>query len=91
MKQLIAIIALLAATSAHASVVGANHGNHSAAGLGPAGGQHAAGQAGAISNAGTAGQSGNGGSYSMVDNYQPWPQSEMAQFQKKEFVVYTGD
>jgi hypothetical protein len=64
MKQLIAIVALLVATSAHASVVGASHGNHSGAGLGPAGGQHAAGQAaqaGATSNAGTAGQSRNGG------------------------------
>ena len=68
MKQLIATIALLVATSAHSSVVGANHGNHSAAGLGPAGGQSVAGQAAkstsakSSSSAGSAGQSGGNGS-----------------------------
>jgi len=68
MKQLIAIVALLAAASAHASVVGASHGNHSGAGLGPAGGQAAAGQAAksgasnASASSGGAGQSGGNGS-----------------------------
>jgi len=65
MKQLLVVVAMLVATSAHASHVGASHGNHSGAGLGPAGGQSAPGQAahaGATSNAGTAGQSGGNGS-----------------------------
>lgn len=45
--------------------------------------------ANAASHGANAGQSGNGGSYwspqpdsSLVDAYQPWPESEMRKFQK---------
>lgn len=33
---------------------------------------------------------GNGGRYSMVDEYQPWKQEEMKQYQKKEWTPYDG-
>lgn len=40
-----------------------------------------------------AAQSGNGGrnSPSVVDDYQPWPESEMRQYQKPHWTPYTGE
>jgi len=65
MKQVLVVCAMLVATTAHASHVGASRGNHGPAGLGPAGGQAAAGQASnssaSASSSGSSGQSeGNG-------------------------------
>ncbi|WP_433705781.1 hypothetical protein [Paraburkholderia sacchari] len=52
----------------------------------------------AAAQASHAGQSGQGGSYwkpdlnaSVVDAYQPWPESEMRQFQKPHWEPYQGD
>jgi hypothetical protein len=97
MRNRIALVlaSLVVATSAHAtSVGGGKHGNHSGYGLGP--GSTAAGEAaaargwGAGANVGATQSGSNGGRYSMVDNYQPWPEDEMRQFQKPAFVPYTG-
>lgn len=90
MKQLLAIIALLVVGHANASQVGASHGNHGGGGFGPSGGQAAAGQAASVGSKGAAQSGSNGGRYSMVDSYQPWPQSEMQQFAKPHFETYTG-
>lgn len=40
-----------------------------------------------------AAQSGNGGrnSPSVVDDYQPWPESEMRQFEKAQWQPYQGE
>lgn len=35
--------------------------------------------------------SGAGGRASLVDGYQPWPQSEMQQFAKPRFIPYAGE
>lgn len=73
----------------HASNAQANHGHHSGGNMGAVGA--AAGAFGGSANAmgSSAGSAGNGGSYgdwylrtSPVDNYQPWPQEQMHQFQK---------
>ena len=52
----------------------------------------------AASQASHGGQNGRGGSYwtpaqnaSLVDAYQPWPQSEMASFAKPKWEPYAGD
>jgi hypothetical protein len=46
---------------------------------------------GGSQSAASAGASqGNGGRYSAVDEYQPWPQEEMKQYQKKEWTPYDG-
>jgi hypothetical protein len=82
-----AVVAVLfLSTSAFASTVGAAHGHHGGGNSGAVGAS--VGAAGGNSGA-ASGQSGAGGSYwapnpraSVVDAYQPWPQSEMAQFQK---------
>lgn len=43
--------------------------------------------------AAAASQSGNGGrnSPSVVDDYQPWPESEMRQYQKPHWTPYEGE
>ena len=94
MKPITAILLLALATSAHAATTSANHGHHGGLGNGAIG--SAGPGAGATSSA-AAGQSGNGSSYgdwylrtSAVDNYQPWPQSEVHQFQKPQWTPYAG-
>jgi hypothetical protein len=81
----VAVISL--STPAFASTVGAAHGHHGGGNNGAVGAS--SGAFGGGSAAGSAGQSGMGGSYwapnpdaSPVDAYQPWPQSQMKQFQK---------
>lgn len=77
----------LIANYAHASTATASHGHHGGGNNGAVGA--AAGSFGGNASAGQAGQSGQGGSYfsprlnsSLIDDYQPYPQSEMKQFQK---------
>ena len=86
MKTLLLTFFLIA-TQAHASVARGEHGHHGAT-LGSTASAHAAatGMVGA-----PAAQSGNGSRYSMVDDFQPWPQAEMAQFQKPKFIPYAGE
>jgi uncharacterized membrane protein len=82
---ILALAALSFSAHSFAQTASANHGHHG-------GGNHGAMGAAAGASAGGssgAGQSGMGGSYwapnpnaSVVDAYQPWPQSEMRQFQK---------
>lgn len=86
MKTLIFVLALsLCPLAFAASNSQGPHGGIAAA-RGLAAGRAAA---NAASHGANAGQSGNGGSYwspqpdsSLVDAYQPWPQSEMRKFQK---------
>jgi hypothetical protein len=87
MKSFAAILLLALASSAHASNASANQGHHGGGNNGAMGA--AAGSFGGQSAA--VGQSGNGGRYSMVDQYQPWPESEMASFQKPHWTPYQGD
>ncbi|MDR6393490.1 hypothetical protein [Paraburkholderia phenoliruptrix] len=87
MKLPLLLAAMVFSAQAIASTASANHGHH--------GGSHGAVGAAAASFGGSAAsQSGNGGRASVVyaeDNYQPWPQIEMQQFQKPKFVPYTGE
>lgn len=84
MKPTLILAALLLSANAMAAAPhAANHGHHA----GPANGQFGH----ATSSASTsAAQSGNGGRASLVDDYQPWPQAEMAQFAKPTFTPYDG-
>jgi len=84
MKLTLALLAMALVTSAHAGAVAGRSGT--------SGGQQTGGYSSAASHGTAAGQSGNatGRAYfapvldgSVVDQYQPWPQSEMRQFQKK--------
>lgn len=88
MRSLLLTLFLALATSAHASTASANQGHHGGGNMGAVGA--AAGAFGGSTSA-AASQSGNGSRYSMVDAYQPWPQSEMQQFQKPKFVPYAGE
>lgn len=89
MKLPLLLAALVFSAQAIASTASASYGHH--------GGSHGAVGAAAASFGGSANasaQSGNGGRASVVyaeDNYQPWPQAEMAKFQKPKFVPYTGE
>jgi hypothetical protein len=86
MKTLL-IALLLITTQAHASAVARGEHGHHGATLGSSASHAAAtGMVGA-----PAAQSGNGSRYSLVDEYQPWPQAEMAQFQKPHWTSYTGE
>lgn len=86
-------------TPAHASTASANHGHHGGGNSGAVGA--AAGAFGGSSSASAAGNSasgGNGGSYgdfylraSPVDNFQPYPESEMRQYQKAAFVPFDSE
>lgn len=99
MKTLI-LSALFISSIAHAQLgSGGPHGGIAAARAG--GFSHGVASNGSFGSAarGTAaaGQSGQGGQYgwinldsSLVDQYQPWPESEMRQFQKAHWEPYTG-
>lgn len=86
MKPLLLTLLLALSTAANASTTSANHGHHgsNSGAVGAAPGAFGGSQA-------AAGQSGNGGRYSMVDEYQAFPESEMRQFQKPRWVPYSGD
>jgi hypothetical protein len=86
MKSLLFAALLALATQAHASTASANQGHHGGANSGALGCS-----CGASHGTAAAGQSGNGGRYSMVDQYQPWPESEMRNFEKSKFVPYSGE
>lgn len=74
---------LLAASQAHASTARGEAGHHGAS-LGST--AHTS-----SSVAATGAQAAQGGGrYSMVDAYQPWPESEMAQYAKPHFVPFDG-
>lgn len=69
----------------HAATTSANHGHHGGGNKGALG----ASTSSSTGSSSASGQSGQGGSYwtpnpraSLVDEYQPWPQNEMRQFQK---------
>jgi hypothetical protein len=51
---------------------------------------HNVGRGSAVGAASSGASQGNGGRYSMVDEYQPWKQEEMKQYQKKEWTPYDG-
>lgn len=93
-KHTIAVIMAVCAVAAHAQS-SAQHGHRAGVSIGARGAlghAAAASSGGANASANGAAQSGsNGGAYSsasMMDNYQPWPQSEMQQFAKPCFVPY---
>jgi hypothetical protein len=98
MKSVLFALLLALATSAHASTASANHGHHGGGNNGAVGA--AAGAFGGSSSASAAGSGasgGNGSSYgdwylraSPVDNFQPYPESEMRQYQKAAFVPFDG-
>lgn len=87
MKKTLVLIALLASAGiAQAHSVGRAEGGHHGASLGSTAAAVAANHA----SANAAQSSGFGGSYfspdahaSLVDGFQPWPESEMRQFQKQ--------
>jgi hypothetical protein len=92
MKSFAAILLLALASSAHASNASANQGHHggSMGAVGASAGAFGGSTTGASAGS-NASQSGSGGRYSIVDNYQPWPESEMASFQKPHWTPYQGD
>jgi hypothetical protein len=85
MKSLLFAALLALATQAHASTASANQGHHGGANSGALGCS-----CGASHGTAAAGQSGNGGRYAFEDNYQPFPQSEVMQFQKPQWTPYDG-
>lgn len=96
MKTIITAIILAFATTAHAGNIGAGpHGGMSTGAMGPNGpGSTGSAMAGHASFGGAQGAQGSqGGRYmpSMVDGYQPFPEAEMRQYQKKEWEPYRGD
>lgn len=80
------VVLVWAYAPAHASTTSANHGHHGGGNSGAVGA--APGAFGGSQAA--AGQSGNGGRYAFEDAYQPWPQSEMQQYQKPQWTPYDG-
>lgn len=88
MKMLLTVFLLAASVSSHASSATANHGHHGY-GAGVSGGLKGAPSSAA--SVSTASASQGGGHYSLVDDYQPWPQAEMQQFAKPRFVPYAGE
>ncbi|MCX4154964.1 MULTISPECIES: hypothetical protein [Paraburkholderia] len=86
MRPILLAILMLVASHTYASTASANHGHHGGLGNGAIGGQSSVGSPAA--SAAAAG--GKGGRYSLVDDYQPWPQAEMKQFQKPEFASFAG-
>jgi hypothetical protein len=52
---------------------------------------HNVGRGSAVGAASSGASQGNGGRYSMVDEYQPWPQEEMKQYAKPKFEPYKGE
>ena len=85
MKTVFAIITLSFAFSAHAGTIGSGpHGGMSTGAASPG----MVGMQSSQSKSQGSAQSGNGGYYygprdgSVVDNYQPWPEREMRQFQR---------
>jgi hypothetical protein len=99
MKSVLAILLLALATSAHASTASANHGHHGGANHGALGSSMGMASAqGSSASAGNSAGGGNGSSYgdwylraSPVDNFQPYPESEMRQYQKAKFIPYAGE
>lgn len=84
MNKFLATLLLALAISAHAS--GPSRGPHGGIAAGMAL------QASRSHASANAQSSGNGGSTrSVVDDFQPWPEAEMRQFQKPRFEVYKGD
>jgi hypothetical protein len=77
---------LLAATQAHASTARGEGGHHGAS-LGST--ARATSSVSSQSATAASAQRSNG-RYSLVDGYQPWPESEMAQFAKPKFVPFDG-
>jgi hypothetical protein len=95
MKSLLLIALLSISVSVMARNVGANPGHHSGGNMGALGAAPGAfggsstsqgvsgGSPAAVGTTAAAeGQSGNGGRVYPEDEYQPWPESEMVQFQK---------
>lgn len=87
MKSILTAFLLSLSCSTWAGTIGGPHGGMSsgAASPGMMGMQAGPGQHGPAATGGqsmAASQGGQGGRYSVVDNYQPWPESEMRQFQK---------
>ncbi|PVX77150.1 hypothetical protein C7402_115209 [Paraburkholderia unamae] len=95
MKTLLSAVALTLITiTAHAGNIGGGpHGGMSTGAMGPNGpGSTGAAMTGHASPGGTQGTQGSqGGRYSVVDGYQPWPQSEMRQYAKPRWEPYRGD
>ena len=84
-KRIATVVVMAASLNAHAGGMQASRGPH---------GGIAAGNAlqASRSHASAAAQSGNGGSTrSVVDDYQPWPESEMQQYQKPHWAPYEGE
>lgn len=51
---------------------------------------HAVGR-GSATGAASSGSQGNGSSYTLGDEYSPWPQAEMKQYAKPKFEPYRGE
>jgi len=85
MRTLLAVAVAFASLSAHAGTIGSGpHGGMSTGAASPG----MMGMQSSQSKTQGAAQGGNGGYYygprdgSVVDNYQPWPEREMRQFQR---------
>jgi hypothetical protein len=88
-KIIIAIAALSFSVSSFAANTSANQGHHGGGNNGAVGAAAGAFGGSTSASSGSGASGGNGGTYgdwylrsSPVDNYQPWPESEMRRFQK---------
>ena len=85
MKSLLLAVTLLIAANAHASAVArGDHGHHAGAA------NNGASLSGISATSAVSSSVGSNGRYSLVDEYQPWPQSEMQQFAKARWTPYDG-
>lgn len=94
MNKLLAALLMAVALNANASTGQASHGHGGSVARGPHGGIAVgmALQASRASQSTASQSSGNGGSTrSVVDDFQPWPESEMRQFQKAQWQPYKGE
>ena len=86
------IFGLLLAASMHAQAHAVGHGSSvGGATSGAAGGMRNGIGASLGSSGASHGAAGSGGRYSLVDEYQPWPQAEMQRFAKAKFAPYAGE
>lgn len=86
------IFGLLLAVSINAQAHAVGHGSAvGGATSGAAGGMRNGIGASLGSSGATHGAAGSGGRYSLVDEYQPWPQEEMKRFAKAKFAPYAGE
>lgn len=86
------IFGLMLAASMHVQAHAVGHGGAVGGATSGAAGGMRNGIGASLGSPGSAhGEAGSGGRYSLVDEYQPWPQAEMQRYAKAKFAPYVGE